>query len=158
MNLELFNARLFVFCVSLSVFKGLKGINAGLDVVDVVMVVIMFGKVVAVVVKGSLSVVSVEYNGVLKVMANVDVSVGDVCIDCLFVIMSVDVCDDDVVVVCPNTQVRRVVLSVTGGRVLGSIFSVVITDSLVEGSNCVSGFEVVFGLHVGPKNVFKSHV
>ena len=156
MNLELLNARLFVFCVSLSVFKGLKGINAGLDVVDVVMVVIMFGKVVAVVVKGSLSVVSVEYNGVLKVMANVDVSVGDVCNDCLFVIISV--CGDDVVVVCPNTQVRRVVLSVTGGRVLGSIFSVVITDSLVEGSNCVSGFEVVFGLHVGPKNVFKSHV
>ena len=156
MNLELLNARLFVFCVSLSVFKGLKGINAGLDVVDVVMVVIMFGKVVAVVVKGSLSVVSVEYNGVLKVMANVDVSVGDVCIDCLFVIISV--CGDDVVVVCPNTQVRRVVLSVTGGRVLGSIFSVVISDSLVEGSNCVSGFEVVFGLHVGPKNVFKSHV
>ena len=156
MNLELLNARLFVFCVSLSVFKGLKGINAGLDVVDVVMVVIMFGKVVAVVVKGSLSVVSVEYNGVLKVMANVDVSVGDVCIDCLFVIISV--CCDDVVVVCPNTQVRRVVLSVTGGWVLGSIFSVVISDSLVEGSNCVSGFEVVFGLHVGPKNVFKSHV
>ena len=156
MNLELLNARLFVFCVSLSVFKGLKGINAGLDVVDVVMVVIMFGKVVAVVVKGSLSVVSVEYNGVLKVMANVDVSVGDVCIDCLFVIISV--CGDDVVVVCPNTQVRRVVLSVTGGRVLGNIFSVVTSDSLVEGSNCVSGFEVVFGLHVGPKNVFKSHV
>ena len=156
MNLELLNARLFVFCVSLSVFNGLKGINAGLVVVDVVMVVIMFGKVVAVVVKGSLSVVSVEYNGVLKVMANVDVSVGDVCIDCLFVIISV--CGDDVVVVCPNTQVRRVVLSVTGGRVLGNIFSVVISDSLVEGSNCVSGFEVVFGLHVGPKNVFKSHV
>ena len=157
MNLELLNARLFVFCVSLSVFKGLKGINAGLVVVvDVVMVVIMFGKVVAVVVKGSLSVVSVEYNGVLKVMANVDVSVGDVCIDCLFVIISV--CGDDVVVVCPNTQVRRVVLSVTGGRVLGNIFSVVSSDSLVEGSNCVSGFEVVFGLHVGPKNVFKSHV
>ena len=102
-------------------------------------------------------------------MANVDVSVGDVCIVWLFVIMSVDVLIsnfrevvwDDVlvsVVVWPNTQVRRVVLSVRGGGVLGSIFSVVISDSLVEDSNCVSGFEVVFGLHVGPKNVFKSLV
>ena len=102
-------------------------------------------------------------------MANVDVSVGDVCIVWLFVIMSVavfisvfgKVVWDAVVVrvvVCPNTQVRRVVLSVTGDGVLGSIFSVVISDSLVDAANCVSGFEVVFGLHVGPKNVFKSLV
>ena len=63
------------------------------------------------------------------------------------------------VVDCPNTQVNRVVVSVMGNCVLGTFFSVVniISASVVEEANCVSGFDVVFGLHAVPRNVFKSH-